>query len=140
MPSLLWRVLYGVGYVEGQEPVYSWSVRQYQENNMALVRVVVLALEGATDWTGWEYEVEGHTPKDVAERATMGIVRCIMERFPQQLAAVMANTFPRGDPLNQIWEQPAGSALVRGPQEGLASDNTAMSAIFATMKAYDSME
>jgi hypothetical protein len=57
-----------------------------------------------------------------------------MERFPQQLAAVMANTFPRGDPLDQIWEQPAGSALVRGPQEGLASD------IFATMKAYDSME
>jgi hypothetical protein len=115
-------------------------VRQYEENNMALVRVVVTALEGATDWIGWEYEVEGRTLKDAAEHAAMGIVKNIMARFPQQLAAVMANTFPQGGPLDHVWEQPVGSALVRGPQEGLASDNAAMSAMFATMKAYDSME
>jgi hypothetical protein len=69
-------------------------VRQYEENNMALVRVVVPSLEGTTDWIGWEYEAEARTLEDAAEHATMGIVRNIMARFPQQLAAVMANTFP----------------------------------------------
>ena len=44
------------------------------------------------------------------------------------------------DPSDSTWEQPPGFALVRGPQVGEATDNKAMSTMFATWKAYDALE
>jgi hypothetical protein len=46
-----------------------------------------------------------------------------MSRFPNELAAALAGTFPRDDPRDAFWVQLQGSALVRGPNEGQASDN-----------------
>jgi hypothetical protein len=58
-----------------------------------------------------------------------------MSRFPNKLAAALASTFLRDDPRDAIWVQLQGSALVRGPSEGQASDNHAMS-----IRAYQSLE
>jgi hypothetical protein len=63
-----------------------------------------------------------------------------MSRFPNELAAALAGTFPRDDPRDAIWVQPRGSALVRGPNEGQASDNHAMSAMYAAIRAYQGLE
>jgi hypothetical protein len=63
-----------------------------------------------------------------------------MRRFPNELAATLAGTFPQDDPRDAIWVQPQGSALVRGPNEGRASDNHAMSAMFTTIRAYEGLK
>jgi hypothetical protein len=63
-----------------------------------------------------------------------------MSRFPNELAAALAGAFSRDDPRDAIWVQPQGSALVRGPNEGQASDNQAMSAIYAAIRAYQGLE
>jgi hypothetical protein len=63
-----------------------------------------------------------------------------MSRFSNELAVALASTFPRDDPRNAIWVQPQGSALVRGPNKGQASDNHAMSAIYAAIRAYQGLE
>jgi hypothetical protein len=63
-----------------------------------------------------------------------------MSRFPRELAAALAGTFPRDDPRDAIWVQPQGSALVKGPDEGQASDNHIMSAMFAAIRAYEGLE
>jgi hypothetical protein len=59
-----------------------------------------------------------------------------MSRFPNELAAALVGTFPRDDPRDAIWVRLQESALVRGPNEGQASDNHDMSAMYATIRAY----
>jgi hypothetical protein len=44
MPTLLWRVLHDVGYLEDQEPVYSWSESQLAEDGPAVVEIMFLLL------------------------------------------------------------------------------------------------
>ena len=63
-----------------------------------------------------------------------------MSRFLSELAAALAGTFPRDDPHDAIWVQPQGSALVRGPAKGQASDNHAMSDMYAAIRAYEGLE
>jgi hypothetical protein len=140
MPTLLWRVLHDVGYLEGQEPVYSWSESQLVEDGIAMVEITVPALGDASKWDGWHLEFEGRTPVEGAERAAFHVIRDIMIRFSNELAAALAGTFPRDDPRDAIWVQPQGSALVRGPDEGQASDNHAISAMFAAIRAYEGLE
>jgi hypothetical protein len=118
MPTLLWRVLHDVGYPEGQEPVYPWSESQLAEDGLAAVEITVPALGDALEWDGWHLEFEGHTPVEGAEGAAFCVIRDIMSRFSNELAAALAITFPRDDPRDAIWVQPQGSALVRGPNEG----------------------
>jgi hypothetical protein len=68
------------------------------------------------------------------------VIRDIMSRFPNELAPALAGTFPRDDPHDAIWVQPQGSALVRGPNEGQASNNHAMSAMYAAIRAYQGLQ
>jgi hypothetical protein len=49
MPTLLWRVLHDVGYLEGQELVYSWSESQLVEDGIAVVEITVPALGDAPE-------------------------------------------------------------------------------------------
>jgi hypothetical protein len=140
MLTLLWRVLHDVGYPEGQEPVYSWSESQLAKDGLAVVEITIPALGDAPEWDGWQLEFEGCTLVEGAERAAFCVIRDIMSRFPNELAAALAGTFPRDDPRNAIWVQPQGSALVRGPHEGHASDNHAMSAMYAAIRAYQGLE
>jgi hypothetical protein len=63
-----------------------------------------------------------------------------MSRFPNELAVALAGTFSRDDPRDAVWVQPQGSALVRGLDEGQVSDNHAMSAMFAAIRAYEGLE
>jgi hypothetical protein len=140
MPTFLWRVLHDVGYPEGQEPVYSWSENQLAEDGIAIVEITVTTLGDALEWDGWHWEFEGRTPIEGAEGAAFRVIRDIMSRFPNELVAALAGTFPRDDPCDAIWVQPQGSALVRGLDEGRASDNHAMSGMFAAIRAYEGLE
>jgi hypothetical protein len=98
MPTLLWRVLHDVGYPEGQEPVYSWSESQLAEDGLAVVEITIPALGDAPEWDGWHLEFEGRTLVEGAEGAAFRVIRDIMSRFPNELAAALAGTFPRDDP------------------------------------------
>jgi hypothetical protein len=106
MPILLWRVLHDVGYLEGQELVYSWTKRQLAEDGIAVVEITVPALGDAPDWDGWHLEFEGRAPFEGAEGAAFRVIRDIMSRFSNELAAALASTFPRDDPRDAIWVQP----------------------------------
>ena len=103
MPTLLWRVLHDVGYPEGQESVYSWNESQLAEDGLAVVEITVPALGDAPEWDGWHLEFEGRTPGEGAEGAAFRVIRDIMSRFPSELAAALAGTFPRDDPRDAIW-------------------------------------
>jgi hypothetical protein len=103
MPTLLWRVLYDVGYPEGQEPLYSWSASQLTEDGLAVVEITVPTLGNALEWDGWYLEFEERTPVEGAEGATFHVIRDIMSRFSNELAAALAGTFPRDDPRDAIW-------------------------------------
>jgi hypothetical protein len=63
-----------------------------------------------------------------------------MDRFPQELAAAMARVFSRGNPSTDSWQQARGRYLEIGAAEGQNSDNPAMSAMFAVMRAFDGVE
>jgi hypothetical protein len=63
-------------------------------------------------------EFEGRTLVEGADGAAFHVIRDIMSRFSNELAAALASTFPRDDPRDAIWVQLQGSALVRGPHEG----------------------
>jgi hypothetical protein len=110
------------------------------EDRIAVVEITVPALGDALDWDGWHLEFEGRTPFEGAEGAAFRVIRDIMNKFSNKLAAALAGTFPRDDPRDAIWVQPQGSALIRGSDEGQASDNHAMSAMFAAIRAYEGLE
>jgi hypothetical protein len=85
-------------------------------------------------------EFEGHTPIEIIEGAAFRVIRDIISKFSNELVVALVGTFPRDDPCDAIWVQPQGSALVRGPNEGHASDNHAMSAMFVAIRAYEGLE
>jgi hypothetical protein len=96
-------VLHNVGYLEGQEPVYSWTKSQLAEDGIVVVEIIVPAIGDAPDWDGWHLEFEGRTPFEGAKRASFRVIRDIMSRFPNELAAALASTFLRDDPRDAIW-------------------------------------
>jgi hypothetical protein len=81
------------------------------EDGIAVVEITVPALGDAPDWDGRHLEYEGHTPFEGVEGAAFHVIRDIMSRFPNELAAALAGTFPRDDPRDAIWVQPQESAL-----------------------------
>jgi hypothetical protein len=83
--------------------VYSWNESQLVEDEIAVVEIIVLALGDALEWDGWHLEFEGHTPIEGAEGAAFRVIRDIMSRFPNELTAALAGTFPRDDPHDAIW-------------------------------------
>jgi hypothetical protein len=95
-----------VGYLEGQEPVYSWSESQLAEDGLEVVEITVPTLGDAPEWDSWHWEFEGRTPVEGAEGAAFHVIRDIMSRFPNELVAALASTFPRDDPRDAIWVQP----------------------------------
>jgi hypothetical protein len=97
------------------------------------VEITIPTLGDALEWDGWHLEFEGRTPVEGAEGAAFHVIRDIMSRFPNELAAALAGTFLRDDPRDAIWVQLQGSALVRGPNEGQASNNH-------TIRAYYGLE
>jgi chromosome segregation ATPase len=63
-----------------------------------------------------------------------------MDRFPQELATAIVGVFPRGNPSTNSWQQARGRSLEISAAEARNSDNPAMSAMFAVMKAFDGVE
>ena len=72
---------------------------------------------GGSEWTGWRYESIGRTAEEAADRAAFGILRDIMDCFPQELAATLARVFPRGNPSTDSWQQARGRSLEIGAAE-----------------------
>jgi hypothetical protein len=78
--------------------------------------------------------------EEAAERAAFGILRDIMDHFPQELAAAIVGVFLRGNPSTDSWQQARERSLEISSAEAQNSDNPAMSAMFAVMKALDGVE
>jgi hypothetical protein len=78
--------------------MYSWSESQLVEDGITVVEIKVPALGDASEWDGWHLEFEGCTPIEGAEEAAFHVIRDIMSRFPNELAAALAGTFPWDDP------------------------------------------
>jgi hypothetical protein len=62
------------------------------------VEITVPTLGDAPEWDGWHLEFVGRTPVEGAEGAAFRVIRDIMSRFHNELAAALAGTFPRDDP------------------------------------------
>jgi hypothetical protein len=60
-----------------------------------VVEITVPALGDALEWDGWHLEFEGRTSVEGAEGAAFRVIKDIMNRFPSELAAALAGTFPR---------------------------------------------
>jgi hypothetical protein len=103
MPTLLWRVLSYIGYPDGMEPHYFWANEQLGEGLLVTAEVVVHPRGDGYEWTSWHYESTGMTAEEAAERAAFGILRDIMDRFPQELAAAIVGVFPRDNPSTDSW-------------------------------------
>jgi hypothetical protein len=103
MPTLLWRVVSHVGYPDGMEPHYFWTHEQLGEGLLVTMEAVVRPRGDGSEWTGSRYESTGRTAKEAANRAAFGILRDVMDHFPQDLAAAMARVFLRGNPSNDSW-------------------------------------
>jgi hypothetical protein len=80
------------------EPHYFWNNDKLGDKILVTVEAVVCPLGDGSEWTGWRYEFTGRTIEEAAERATFGILRDIMDRFPQALAAALVGVFPRRNP------------------------------------------
>jgi hypothetical protein len=104
MPTLLWRVLSYVGYPDGMEPRYYWANEQLGEGLLVTVEAIVRPRGDGFKWTGWRYESTGRTAEEAAERAAFGILRDIMDHFPQELAAAIVGVFPWGNPSTDSWQ------------------------------------
>jgi hypothetical protein len=104
------------------------------------MEVVVQPRVDGSKWTGWRYESTSRIADEVADRAAFGILRDIMDRFPQELATAMVRVFSSGNPSINSWQQSRGRALEVGTYEVQNSDNLAMSAMFVVMKAFDGVE
>jgi hypothetical protein len=83
MPTLLWRVLSYVGYPDGMEHRYFWANEQLGEGLLVNVEAIVRPRGDGSEWTSWCFESTGRTAEEAAERAAFGILRDIMDCFPQ---------------------------------------------------------
>jgi hypothetical protein len=75
------------------------------------VEAVVHPRGDGSEWTDWLFESTGRTTEEAADRAAFGILRDIMDRFPQELAAAMVGVFLRGNPSTDSWQQSRGRPL-----------------------------
>jgi hypothetical protein len=53
------------------------------------MEAVVSPRGDGSEWTSWRYESTGRTAEEGTERTTFGILRDIMDSFPQELATFM---------------------------------------------------
>jgi hypothetical protein len=122
------------------EPRYFWNNEQLGDGLLVTVEAVICLRGDGSEWTGWCFESTGRTAEEIADRAAFGILRDIMDCFPQELAATMVGVFPRGNPSTDSWQQARGRPLEISAIEAQSSDNPAMSAMFAVMKTFHGVE
>jgi len=114
-PTLLWRVLNSVGYVE--PPRYVWSEVVTEGHEWYDVRVTVAAHEDNPQWQGWCVESDGQTPWEGAQVAAFEVLSEICQEFGDELVNGPVGSFPCVDVSQTTWNQPSGNALVRDRDE-----------------------
>ena len=78
---------------------------------MVTMEAIVHPRGDGSKWTGWRYESTSRTTEEAADRVAFGILRDIMDHFPQELAAALVGVFPRGNPSTDSWQQARGRSL-----------------------------
>jgi hypothetical protein len=100
------------------EPHYFWTNEQLGDGLLVIVEAIVHAQGDGSEWTGWRYESTGKTAEEAADRIAFGILRDIMDRFPQELAAAMARVLQRGNPSLTHGSRPEDDLWRLGQQKG----------------------
>ena len=78
-PTLLWRVLHSVGYVE--PPRYTWKQGEAKGGMLWYdVEVVVPPHANRPQWLGWSVEADGQTPWEGAQMAALEVLPCCGHR------------------------------------------------------------
>jgi hypothetical protein len=116
------------------EPRYFWTNEQLGDGLLVIVEVIIRPCGDGSEWTDWRYESTGRTAEETADKVAFGILRDIMDHFPQELAAATARVFPRGKPSTDSWQQARGRLLEISAVEVQSSDNQAMRAMFAVKR------
>lgn len=139
MPSLLWRILSDAGYTVGMQPHYFSDTNELVNRGEVTVEVVVPPLDGDPHWVGWRCFGTGKTAKLAAKFAAFDVLEHLMEEIPLSLAHALPGVFPFATRFSK-WEHAEGKPLEAGPEEAQGSHTPAMSAMFAVLDAYRSME
>jgi len=92
-PTLLWRVLHSVGYVE--PPRYTW--KQVEAEGRLLwydVEVVVPPHANRPQWPGWSVEADGQTPWEGAHVVALDVLVDICQEFGDEMINGPAESIP----------------------------------------------
>ena len=91
-PTLLWRVLHSVWYVE--PPHYFWSEVLTKEQQWYDVRVTIPTRADHPQWQGWSVELDGHTPWEGAQVVAFEVLSEICQEFGDELVNGPVGSFP----------------------------------------------
>ena len=101
-PTLLWRVLYSMGYAE--PPRYTWKQVEAEGRSLwYVVEVVVPPHANRPQWLGWNVEADGQTPWEGAQVAALEVLVDICQEFGDELINGPAKSIPRVAPSEAVW-------------------------------------
>jgi hypothetical protein len=95
-PTLLWRVLNSVGYVE--PPRYFWQEVAAKGQPWYDVRVTIPARADNPQWQGSSIESDKQSPWEGAQVVAFEVLSEICQEFGDELVIGPAGSFPRIDP------------------------------------------
>ena len=92
-PTLLWRVLHSVGYVE--PPHHTWKQGEAKGGMLWYdIEVVVLPHANRPQWLGWSIEADAQTPWEGAQVAALEVLVDICQEFGDELVNGPAESIP----------------------------------------------
>ena len=134
-PTLLWRVLYLVGYAE--RPCYTLKQVEAEERLLWYdFEVVVLPHENWPQWLGSSIEADGQTPWEGAQVAALEVLVDICQEFGDELINGPIESIPQVAPSKAVWLDFEDDPLVMTKTEWAQSSRPAISAMMAVLKMF----
>jgi hypothetical protein len=96
VPTLLWRIVFALVYLEAEEPRYFLEGRPHSRGEGIWVTAVVKPRADNPVMGGWHFGSSGCTPREGACRAAYKILQDLLDCFPREIATAMPGVFPRG--------------------------------------------
>jgi hypothetical protein len=102
--TLLWCILFYLGFPEGEELCYFWEGRPCSGGGGIWVIVVVKPRADNPLMGGWHFGSLDRIPREGSGRAAYKILQDLLDHFPGEIATAMPGVFPRGDIFNPKWD------------------------------------
>jgi hypothetical protein len=95
VPTLLWCILFALGYPEGEELRYFRDQRSHSGGEDIWVIDVVKPRLDNSVMGGWHFGSLGRTPREGASRVAYKILQDLQDRFLGEIVTAMSGVFPR---------------------------------------------